>query len=906
MGSPPEIKVKLTAEDTGVSAAIRELSSQLKNLKKQEDETATSGLSLSKAFSGIAAAAATIGLARIGKEAFDSAVNIGKMSDKTGISTQTLSVFHKVAGDVGVQTEAVDRGLTRAAKSITEFEMGTGKAGKAFAILGLTQKDFAGLKTDEKIKLVTQRIGEMQAGFRKATATQLIFSKGGAEMIPVMNALAAQGFDKATEATSKLGLLLDQSTADSFREAKASIQELTDVGAGMATQFEAGMLPAISDVGEAFADSLTQGGVSFKDLGKYAGDAVRGISLAFLVLGQTLGTVAESIADVFSAAWKYVKNTAETDFTALGQAARGHLGQAFDTLSRGEKENTNIVSDEIERQKAMYKSLADTVKEDASNLFPSAEEEARRKKARLARLRPEKETEAPEVSGLVGKSDAAEKAAFALLERQLQDELAIHRAYAKQQEEIEKEFYAKGELTLAEYYDQRRAAVAADSNEEIAILKRGIEGAKAEADKASAAKGKATTPAETDKAEAERLRAMMKIEELQTKITEIEVNSSTKIHGLNTEEFKAKQENQTKILEFERLIDKTKGDSLAAALHEIEIEKEKLRVILEQSGASKEQIDAELASYTQIKTAQATFDANQKDAGERIKILGDERAAIEDKVKNGKLFQAQADEQIRQLEAARLPVLQQIAAQLLAQAKATGDEEKIAKAEDFQKQVNQIAVQANTAGQQVAQIRAGLQSSLTGGIENFFNILMEGTRSVGQAFRGLAASVVSSLARMMGQMVAQIVVAKLLKAAMGGFAGGGVVPGGAGGGAGFAGGGLIKGPGGPKSDSIPARVSPGEYIVQSDAVSRFGVANLEAINRGLKIPSLERLSLPQFSQGGLVGAGIEGSDSTINLGIGLDEGLILKHLSSKAARNVILNHIANNPKAAAKALSRSA
>jgi hypothetical protein len=46
-------------------------------------------------------------------------------------------------------------------------------------------------------------------------------------------------------------------------------------------------------------------------------------------------------------------------------------------------------------------------------------------------------------------------------------------------------------------------------------------------------------------------------------------------------------------------------------------------------------------------------------------------------------------------------------------------------------------------------------------------------------------------------------------------------------------------------------------------------------------------------------------DSNINLGIGLDEGLILRHLSSKAAGNIIIQHLANNPKAAGKALSRS-
>jgi hypothetical protein len=100
-------------------------------------------------------------------------------------------------------------------------------------------------------------------------------------------------------------------------------------------------------------------------------------------------------------------------------------------------------------------------------------------------------------------------------------------------------------------------------------------------------------------------------------------------------------------------------------------------------------------------------------------------------------------------------------------------------------------------------------------------------------------------------------------------------------------------------------LSHGEFIVKADAVASFGVANLDAINRGLRIPSIERLALPRYAEGGLVGEAGAGGESNINLGISLDEGLILKHLSSKAAGNIILNHLANNPKAAGKALSRS-
>ena len=125
-------------------------------------------------------------------------------------------------------------------------------------------------------------------------------------------------------------------------------------------------------------------------------------------------------------------------------------------------------------------------------------------------------------------------------------------------------------------------------------------------------------------------------------------------------------------------------------------------------------------------------------------------------------------------------------------------------------------------------------------------------------------------------------------------------------GGGHAEGGLIKGPGGPKSDSIPARLSAGEFIVKADAVSRFGVNQLEAINRGMQPPSFANLEMPKFSEGGLVGSpGAPGASGTVNLGIALDKGLILQHLSSKDAGRIILDHITNNPKAASKALGRS-
>jgi hypothetical protein len=62
---------------------------------------------------------------------------------------------------------------------------------------------------------------------------------------------------------------------------------------------------------------------------------------------------------------------------------------------------------------------------------------------------------------------------------------------------------------------------------------------------------------------------------------------------------------------------------------------------------------------------------------------------------------------------------------------------------------------------------------------------------------------------------------------------------------GFAGGGLINGPGSSTSDSILARLSRGEYIMNAGAVSKFGSSFFDSINSGM---------LPKFNRGGNIGS----------------------------------------------------
>jgi len=63
--------------------------------------------------------------------------------------------------------------------------------------------------------------------------------------------------------------------------------------------------------------------------------------------------------------------------------------------------------------------------------------------------------------------------------------------------------------------------------------------------------------------------------------------------------------------------------------------------------------------------------------------------------------------------------------------------------------------------------------------------------------------------------------------------------------------GRIIGPGTETSDSIPALLSHGEYVVNAASVRKFGAAFFDALNSGF-LPLLP--PMPRFAAGGLVNA----------------------------------------------------
>ncbi|MGA2299892.1 MAG: hypothetical protein ABSG77_04255 [Candidatus Acidiferrum sp.] len=496
----------------------------------------------------------------------------------------------------------------------------------------------------------------------------------------------------------------------------------------------------------------------------------------------------------------------------------------------------------------------------------------------------------------------------------MQQETELYKAGEKEREESEKSSFDRGLMSLQEYFAARRADLQNEQTQEIAIIQKEIADRQAEADRAGA-EGRANQAKSNAAGAGSEIGGMYaaaaakdfdtqtvnleKIGELKTKERILETEFRTKAAALDDEQATSTRENLEKRLQLEKEIAEMQGKKPAAASVEIEAEAQRRTQEVKQGGGSAADVQAglvEIETWKQLKLAVADYQMAREKLQEDERSFELEKQAIAIRAKAGEISQAEKEKEINELIRQRLPLLEADAAAEMAAAQKTGNQENVGAAQNAKEGIK-------TATQETHDLQKLVSQGLTADFDNFFMGIGRSTKSMADQFRQLAASVVQSLE--------QIIVKKMVLKMIGG---GDESSEGGGGGlmgllgpllGGHAEGGLIQGPGGPKSDSIPARLSHGEFIVKADAVASFGVANLDAINRGLRIPSIERLALPRYAEGGLVGEAGAGGESNINLGISLDEGLILKHLSSKAAGNIILNHLANNPKAAGKALSRS-
>ncbi len=261
--------------------------------------------------------------------------------------------------------------------------------------------------------------------------------------------------------------------------------------------------------------------------------------------------------------------------------------------------------------------------------------------------------------------------------------------------------------------------------------------------------------------------------------------------------------------------------------------------------------------------------------------LSVQRAEIEQRAAVGLISQRDAEREIAAIERARVPQLQALADAMLQLGEATKDQSIIDAAKQLSSQIGSLGIEKSLNAARVAAVnfKDDAIDALGQDLAQFLGSGINQIHSMSDAFRSLALAAVQSIQQIIAQLIA-------LRAAQ-------VLTG------------LLSG-GVPSLSGAPSATQLGASGIPSAPPSLGPMSPIG----NLSVPSLSlndfsSLSIPSFTasqQAASAGPGGFGGNETVT--IKLAPGLIAEEMRSRTGRRIVIEHLAENPKAVNTVLGR--
>jgi hypothetical protein len=183
-------------------------------------------------------------------KSLDAAKSMHILSERTGVSVESLAKFKKAAGMSGTDIDSVAKSIAKLSK-----ELYSGNADKALDKLGLSSRDASGqLKSADKVIFdVANKFKAMPAGIDKTALAIQLFGKAGAEMVPMLN--------MGGDAIEKMGGKMTTAFAKKAHEYEVKLTMIQGKIGGMATSLTIALIPALDAVASAVlaaTDAMTK------------------------------------------------------------------------------------------------------------------------------------------------------------------------------------------------------------------------------------------------------------------------------------------------------------------------------------------------------------------------------------------------------------------------------------------------------------------------------------------------------------------------------------------------------------------------------------------------------------------------------------------------------------------------
>lgn len=790
---------------------------------------------------GLAVSAA--GLGAMVKASLDSADSLSKLSQRVGITVESLSTLIPVADLAGVSGEKFEGGLRKLATRMLDAATGSDEAARGFAAVGVSIQNQDGTlrATDQVLLDLTDRFKAMPDGAQKTALAVDLFGKSGADLIPFLNQ-GRDGVEALTTELQALGVQIGGDTAaqaEVFNDSLAKVRlAITSIGNRVIEAF----LPAMNDMANGMVESAKQGG-SLRAI-------LDGVVLVLKALALGAATVGKA-------------------FVALGEAIGAGMAAAVEALS-GNVSGAKAIITEL---KGSLVQRLDELANFRDSLFDPKPIEVRAPAivadpTLIDRLRP------------TGRASGDKGAArLALAKAQADADLKLLKdALDRQSRDLDEALDGRL-ISLADYYAAKTALETREIDAEIARTQTLL------AEQRRIATGSDEGARLKARAEVAKIEADLIV--LNNKRADVEVANARKAadaeRSLRDELARVREE----------LLDLTGAatgqDRRAAVERQYQSLIERLR-----AEGDTESV-ATVARLIDVKVAAADLATYERQFNDALSRMRATEESINLQRQSGLLTESQARAQILALHRETGVTLESLLPQLEASATAIGPD-ALARVQAWKNEIAQVKLV-------VDDVAVAIDGAVQDGFAQMFEAIGSGAKSAKDAFADFARSVLAAINRIASQKLAESLFGSL-------FGGGGA--GGTGGfGAlvssffkGFATGGYVTGPGTSTSDSIPARLSAGEYVVNAAAVKRVGVAFLQSINGISAGPRVAGPTLA-FAAGGLVPetAPAQAPGQSVRIVNVIDPAMAADYLNSSSGEKTILNILQRNAGAVRQVLS---
>lgn len=243
-------QVQITAKDS-TAAAFASAQRNLSNL-------ASDATRLTASLSAIGATAAVGSLVSLTKATLDAQDNLSKLSQKTGVTVETLAGLEFAASQSGVELEKVARLTRQFSVLVAESADSTSTAAKQLESLGLKYKDLKDLSPEKQLLALTDALSKFSQQDQVIAFTS-IFGQKMTDLIPLLSNGSA-GLAEMIEQGRKLNPV----TAESAKKAEQFNDQLDLLSRNVSSlgkEFVQGLIPSLNRISAEMVRVTQQSGI---------------------------------------------------------------------------------------------------------------------------------------------------------------------------------------------------------------------------------------------------------------------------------------------------------------------------------------------------------------------------------------------------------------------------------------------------------------------------------------------------------------------------------------------------------------------------------------------------------------------------------------------------------------------